>query len=323
MMRIDCQSHIFPQAYADLLTHGGGVLKVRKTGRQYAVDYGGVYQAELDLERYNPALKLEEMDRAGIDLAILSVNMPGPEWLEPESALQGAQLCNDYIAELCARYPRRFAGLACLPLPDVPAALAEMDRAAACGLRGIILYSHIRGKPVDSPEFEPVFARAEQLGLPVVLHPTAPLWGSVLAEYDMIPMVGFMMDTSIAMLRLILSGLLERYPNLIVVHPHAGGALPYLIGRVVEQTEVKKRGRTHIRHSPEYYYRKVYLDLVSPSALAIRYAYDFSGADRLLFGSDHPWVAPGGFLEIIERMPIPESEREKILALNAIRLFRL
>jgi predicted TIM-barrel fold metal-dependent hydrolase len=199
-----------------------------------------------------------------------------------------------------------------------------MNRAAnELKLRGVVLYSHIQGKPVDSPEFEPFFARAQALDLPLVLHPSTPSWGSVLQDYSMIPMIGFMLDTSIAMLRLILGGVMERYPRLTIVHPHAGGVLPYLMGRVVEQTEMKGRGREHITLHPDDYYHRVYFDLVTPSQQAVEFAYRFAGADRLLFGSDHPWVDPQVFLELVKSLPISPEERAKIDAENAIRVFHL
>ena len=95
------------------------------------------------------------------------------------------------------------------------------------------------------------------------------------------------------------------------------------MGRVVEQTEVKHRGRERITRSPAEYYRQVYLDLVSPSALAIRYAYDFAGPDRLLFGSDHPWVKMHVIMELMQALDIPEVDRDRIMGLNAASLFRI
>ena len=139
----------------------------------------------------------------------------------------------------------------------------------------------------------------------------------------MIPMLGLMVDTSIAMLRLILSGILERYPNLLIVHPHCGGVLPYLMPRIVEQTEVKGRGRDHITKSPAEYYQNVYMDIVSPSALAMQYVYDFSDADHLIFGSDHPWVKIEAILEHFNTLNISEKDKEKILGENACKLFRV
>jgi len=323
-MIIDCQSHVFPPAYADLLTRNTGALRVTGGGGRYLVDYGGIQQFALDLDAYRLDAKLSAMDTAGVDVNVLSVNIPGPEWLDADLATVAARLCNDVLADMCARYPSRFVGLASLPLNDVAAARAELHRAVTqMGLRGVFFPSHIAGQPVDAPQFEPFYADVEALGVPLVLHPTVAPWHSAIREHAMIPMLGFMVDTSIAMLRLILAGVLERHPRLQVVHPHAGGVLPYLMGRVVEQTEVKRRGREHITRSPAEYYRQVYLDLVSPSALAMRYAYDFAGPDRLLFGSDHPWVGMNVLLELTQALDIPEAARAGIMGLNAVSLFKI
>ena len=323
-MRVDCQSHVFPKAYAELLCENTTrVRTIRKNGG-YLVSYGDTQQFLLTLEPYDPAAKLRDMDAAGIDVTVLTVNIPGPELLTPELGVQGARICNDYLAELCARYPGRFVGLATLPLQDVPAAMAEYRRAIhGLGLRGIFLFSHVAGTPLDAAEFEPLYAEAERDRVPLVLHPTVPTWADVIKDYSMIPMVGLMVDTSFAMLRLILSGTLERHPDLLLVHPHCGGVLPYLMPRVEEQTEVKRRGREHIRKPPGEYYRNVYLDIVSPSALAMEFAYRSSRPDRLLFGSDHPWVKIEAILEHFNRLEIPEAEKAMILGENPCRLFRI
>lgn len=324
MLRVDCQSHLFPEAYAELLKRNRGELRASGGDGVYVVSYGQVQKFTIDLAAYAPEKKMRDMDTAGIDISILSVNMPGPERLDPELALEGARICNDYVAEVCARYPDRFAGLAVLPLQDVPTALQELERAIdALGLRGVVLYSHLGGQPVDAPQFEPFYQRAEEKGVPLVLHPTVPTWADAIADYSMIPMFGLMVDTSIAMLRLILSGIMERHPALQIVHPHVGGVLPYLMGRVVEQTEVKRRGREHIKRSPAEYYQQVYLDMVSPSALALRYGYDFAGPDKLLFGTDHPWIEMPAFVQLVESLPIPAQDMAKILGENAAKLFRL
>jgi predicted TIM-barrel fold metal-dependent hydrolase len=323
-MIVDCQSHVFPPAYAELLTRNPGPLMATGNDGQYVIRYGDVQAVPLALDDYSPALKLRDMDAASVDVSVLSVNMPGPERLAPEFSVEGARLCNDYLAELCARHSDRFIGLASLPLNDVRAAIIELDRAVEdLGLRGAVLYSNINGQAVDAPEFEPFYAYAEAHGIPLVLHPAVPSWSDTIRDHAMIPMLGYMVDTSIAMLRLILGGVLERHARLQVVHPHAGGVLPYLMGRVVEQTEVKHRGRERITRSPAEYYRQVYLDLVSPSALAIRYAYDFAGPDRLLFGSDHPWVKMHVIMELMQALDIPEVDRDRIMGLNAASLFRI
>ena len=323
-MRVDCQSHVFPREYAELLLQSTTAVRTVREGQGYRIQYGSMQQFVLTLEAYDPARKLRDMDAAGIDTSVLSVNIPGPELLDPEVGIAGARVCNDYLADLAARHPGRFVGLATLPLQDVPAAMAEYRRAIhGLGLRGIFLFSHLAGKPLDAPEFEPLYAQAEADRIPLVLHPTVPTWGEAIKDYSMIPMLGLMVDTSIAMLRLILGGVLERHPDLLVVHPHCGGVLPYLMPRVEEQTEVKRRGREHIRKPPGEYYRNVYLDIVSPSALAMEFAYRSARPERLLFGSDHPWVQIEAILEHFNRLDIPETEKAMILGETPRRLFRL
>ena len=321
-MRIDCQSHVFPAAYAEVLARNPGSPKAVGQGDEYVIEYGDVQRFQLRLEAYAIDRKLRDMDAAGIDMSLLSVNMPGPEMLVPELREEGARVCNEFVAEIVRKHPDRFAGLACLPWQDVPAALAEMDRSMDdLGLCGIVLYSHIGGDPVDAPTYEPVYRHAEERGLPLVLHPTVPSWGAYVKDHSMIPMAALMVDHSFAMLRLILGGVLERYPDLQVVQPHAGGVLPYLWGRVRNQTEMMGRGMEEITRPPDEQYRRVYLDLVSPSPLAMRFAYDFAGPDRLLFGSDHPWVDIRTFVELVEGMEITEEDKARIFGGNAQRLF--
>jgi predicted TIM-barrel fold metal-dependent hydrolase len=315
---------VFPRAYAELLLKNTTSVRTVRQGDAYLVSYGDLQSFALSLGPYDPAAKIRDMDAAGIDVGVLTVNIPGPELLAPELGVAGARVCNDYLAELCAAFPGRFVGLATLPLQDVPAAMAEYERAIhGLGLRGIFLFSHVAGTPLDDPAFEPLHARAEQDRVPLVLHPTIPTWGAAVKDYSMIPMIGLMVDTSIAMLRLILSGTLERHPDLLLVHPHCGGVLPYLMPRVEEQTEVKRRGREHIRKPPGEYYRNVYLDVVSPSSLAMEFAYRSASPDRLLFGSDHPWVKIGAILTHLDRMAIPAEHKALILGGNACRLFRI
>lgn len=323
-MIIDCQSHVFPKAYAELLTRNTNSLQTTGGDGVYLINYGNVQRFRLDLNDYSAEQKIKDMDQSGVDMSVISVNIPSPDLLIPELAVEGAQICNNYIAELCTQYPGRFVGIASLPLNDVPAAIIELDRAIdELDLRGVFLCSHLNGKHLDAPEFEPFYAHVAQRGVPLVLHPTVPMWGETIKDYSMIPMLGFMVDTSIAMLRLILGGVLERHPALKVVHPHVGGILPYIMGRIEEQTEVKRRGRDNITKSPRDYYKQVYLDLVSPDQLAMKYAYEFASSDQILFGSDHPWVTIDTILDFVKQIECSDSDLEKMLGLNALNLFSI
>jgi aminocarboxymuconate-semialdehyde decarboxylase len=323
-MIIDCQSHVFPKAYAELLTRNTNTLQTTGGDGVYLINYGDIQRFRLDLNDYSAERKIKDMDHSGVDMSVISVNIPSPDLLIPELAVEGAQICNDYIAELCTQYAGRFVGIASLPLNDVPSAIVELDRAIdELDLRGVFLCSHLNGKHLDASEFEPFYAHVAQRGVPLVLHPTVPMWGETIKDYSMIPMLGFMVDTSIAMLRLILGGVLERHPALKVVHPHVGGILPYVMGRIEEQTEVKRRGRDNITKSPRDYYKQVYLDLVSPDQLAMKYAYEFASSDQILFGSDHPWVTIDTILDFVKQIDCSDSDLEKMLGLNALNLFSI
>ena len=325
---VDCQTHVFPDAYADLLTRAqGGAVRATGGDGVFTLDYHApngehLQRFALRVEDYSLKRKLADMNAAGVDVSVLSINLPTPDLLGPELAEEGARVANDAVAELCDRHPDRFVGLAVLPLPNIAAAIAELDRALdKLDMRGVFLPSHIAGMPLDDPSLEPFYAHVAARRVPLVLHPTVPTWGNTIRDYAMIPMLGFMVDTSVGMLRLILGGVLERHPTLQVVHPQAGGVLPYLMGRVEEQTEIKRRGRDHITRPPGSYYSQVYLDLVSPSALALDYAYKFAGPERLLFASDHPWVDIGLILETVRECNWPDEALAQILGGNACRLF--
>lgn len=322
MLSIDCQSHVFPKEYADLLLENKGRLQTTGGDGIYNINYWDVQRFRLDLDLYSVERKLAAMDAAGINMSVLSVNIPSPELLDPELALKGAQICNNFLAETCRAHPDRFVAIASLALSDVDSAIGELDRAIdELDLRGVFLVSNINDQPLDSPQFEPFYAHVAARGVPLVLHPTVASWHGAIQSHAMIPMMGFMIDTSFGMMQLLLGGVLERHPTLKVVHPHTGGVVPYLMGRITEQTEVKGRGRDNITKAPMDYYQNVYQDLVSPSAQAIRYAVEFARADRLLFGSDHPWVSIEAILDPVKELDIPEETRRKIMCQNASELF--
>lgn len=323
MIRIDVQSHIFPKEYIEVLEKNPHPPQVIRQGNEAIVTYGDVQTFRLQNEVYDPKRKLKDMDAAGVDMALLSTNIPPPCMLSPELGNEGAQAINNAITELVDQHPDRFAGLACLPWQNPDEAVAELDRVKELGFRGIMLYSHIGGEPVDAPQFEPVFTHAESCQMPIVMHPTVPTWGTAIKDHWMIGMMGLQVDNSFALLRLILSGILERHPNLQLVMPHVGGILPYMSGRLDHQTEVLGRAREHITRPPSEYLRRIYLDTVSPSLQSLEYACEFSGAERLLFGTDHPWVDMPRLVALIEEMSISDVDKAQVFGKNAQKLFKL
>jgi aminocarboxymuconate-semialdehyde decarboxylase len=324
-MVIDCQTHVMCDEYIDTYSRNTQSPRMEKDASGKVITIVNDKPVlHTDLAQYDINKKISDMDKFGIDVSILSPNIPGPCMLAPELALKGARAINDYLAEVIHQHPGRFAGIASLPWQNPSEAIAEMDRAAdSLGLCAVMLFSHINGQPVDAPQFDPIFANAEAKGLPVVIHPTFPTWGPAIRDYMMIPMIGFQLDSSIALLRLILGGVMERRPGLKLLMPHAGGVLPYMIGRIDYQTEVMGRKPENITQPPSLYLKRVFFDSCSLSAQTLKFACDFSGPDRVLMGTDHPWVDPMISIEIIKELAISDEYKSLILGGNAQGFFDL
>lgn len=294
-------------------------MAYRRNGEMYV--QVGEWPLQLRPNHTSIEAKLAMMDAEGIDVTVLSTNFPGPELLGSEGPAL-ARMMNDYIADVVRRYPDRFIGLAVLPTQNMDAALKEFHRAIEdLHLNGLMLFSNQNGRFADEPEFLPLLETAEQLETPVVLHPTHPVTYEATRGYQMTTGLGWMFDTTIAVARMIMAGILEQHPNLKLVCPHLGGTLPYLIGRIDHQVAALGRGGESLTKAPSEYLRTVYLDTASVMALPIRYAYDFVGPDHLLFASDHPWVDPALTRGAIRQLNLPAADERKIFGENARRLF--
>ncbi len=241
---VDCQSHIFvPELVSFMEKRKDPPYAYRKDGGVYVVV--GEWHRRLRDRHMDIQAKLADMEEAGIAMTALSINDPGPELFGADGPLV-ARMVNDYIADLAERHPRRLFGLAVLPLQDVGAALKELDRCVGeRGMKGVLLYSNLSGSFPDEDRYRPVFEHIQRLDVPVLLHPAYPVTYDATAGRNLVAGLGLMFDTTIALARLILSGLLDEFPQLKLVCPHVGGTLPYLIGRLDHQTQVLKRGAEH------------------------------------------------------------------------------
>ena len=320
--RIDCQSHLFSEEFLKLLEkRKQSPYVVREGGDRYIIVND--WRRRILPKHTDVAAKLADMDRTGISMAAISINDPGPELFAKDSAAM-AVLLNDFIADTVKRHPDRFFGLATLPFDSPENMLKEFDRATGkLGMKGILLYSNLDGHFPDEEPYRPLYAEAERRGVPLLLHPARPMTFEATKGYEMTTMLGLMFDTTIALCRLILSGVMENHPKLKLVCPHAGGALPYLVGRVDHQAMVLKRGAEHIRRAPSEYLKRVWLDTVTPIGLGIKYACDFATTDKILFSSDHPWVDPQIIIDQVDGQKLAASDTAKIYSQNARALFQL
>ena len=319
---VDCQSHLFFPEVLDL-------MRRRKNEPLVYVQDGVTFLKMGDWLRKVPPsyvsveAKLASMDASGIAITMLSTNDPGPEWFGDDGP-PVAQVIHDSIAGVIAKHPTRFRGLCALPLQNEKAAAVELDRCVKkLGFRGILLYTNLAGAWCDEPQFHWLYARAEELDVPILLHPAKPMTTEQVKGYELTSTLGNMFENTIALARIIASGLLDRHPKLKLVCPHLGGTLPYICGRMDHQFTVLKRGPQNLQRKPSEYLRSIYLDIVSPLPEAMRFALDFSSADKLLFSSDHPWVDPEVILSAFRSLKISPADEAKILGGNARKLFNL
>ncbi len=320
--RIDCQSHLFSKEFLSLLEKRKTSPYVyRKDGDAYIVV--GDWHRKLMPKHTDVQAKLADMDKAGIAMAALSINDPGPELFGSEAPAM-AVLLNDFISDQVRRHPTRFFDMATLPFNTPEAMEKELDRCMGkLGMKGVLLYSNLDGHFPDEPQFRSLFVEAERRGVPIFLHPAKPTTYEATKGYNMAAGLGLMFDTTIALCRLILAGVLEQHPKLKLVCPHVGGALPFLIGRIDHQTMVLKRGADNIRRAPSEYLKQVWLDTVSPNPLAIKYGLEFSGTDKMLFSSDHPWVEPQLIIDGVSSLKLSAADQNRIYTVNARGLFNL
>jgi uncharacterized protein len=260
---------------------------------------------------------------------VLVLAAPPLEELGPPAVTRDlASLANDEMAAL-VRDHDRFAGFAAsLPLNDADAGLAELDRAVAdLGALGFQLYSNVNGRPLDDPRFEPLFARAAELGVAIWLHPTrSPAWPDYPAEAQSLHgiwwSIGWPYETAAAMCRLVYSGVLEAHPQLRILTHHAGAMIPYFSGRFREiQTEDQRPALERLPREPLDYFHRFYADTALFGAPhALRCAVDFFGADHMLFGTDMPLGGPGVVAETIadvESLGLADRERALVYEGNA------
>lgn len=330
-MKIDIYSHILPKKYKEALYR-----------------YSDKFSLEKDIHQLRPSLTNNEdrfrlLDQHEDMVQVLVVtNPPLEQAVPPQTAVDLARLCNDEVAELVSKFPKRYiAAVANLPMNNVKAALKETERAIEeLGLKGIQIYSSIQGKPISSKEFMPLYELMVHYDLPIWIHPVrtidVPDYPTEKNSYYGISnMFGWPFDTTAAMTRLIFAGIFEKFPNIKFITHHAGGMVPYFAARIVvhQNNALQRLGLKRyegLTKHPIEYFRMFYADTaLSGNASALMCAYDFFGEDRLLFGTDMPYdnqngaVAVNVTVEAVDRMEISKESKGKIYERNALRLLRI
>jgi aminocarboxymuconate-semialdehyde decarboxylase len=327
-MIVDLHAHYVPQSFLEAIEKEGAAYgaSLRRNGGDPTILVAGRPYGPITRHFYETKSRLRDMDKAGVDMQVLSLNPPMVYWADAALGTRLASLYNDELAAAVAACPDRLAGLATVPLQDVQAATEEMERAIRqLGHRGVYIGSNVRGKDLDHPDLLPFFAKAEALRAPVFIHPIDVLGGERIRSYYLHNGLGNPFDTAVAAARLIFGGVLDRFPRLQVCLGHAGGALPYLIGRLDRVYRVRKEARGNIRRPPTAYLRRFYYDTIAHHGLALEYLVGLVGADRVAVGSDYRFdmgsVNPVEPVRALRR--ISRRDRSAILGGVAASLLRL
>lgn len=335
--KIDIYNHVMPRAVADRigeLAPGKGGMVRRVTSIPMLYDIGARVRMMDEWPGYQQVLTLS--------------NPPLETIAGPADSPDLARLANDELKKICAGRPDKFPGwVASLPLNNVAASLAEMERALALGACGVQIFTNVDGRPLDAPEFLPVFKEATtRHKVAIWMHPArdariADYPCETKSKYEIWQVLGWPYETSVAMARLVFSGLFDRLPELRIVTHHLGAMIPYFEGRVGPLWDqlgsrtsdedyrpilaaMRAKGRR-----PIDYFRLFYNDTaVGGSASAIRCGLDFFGAERVLFATDCPFDPEGGPMFIrdtiaaLDRLALPDDEREMIYFKNALRMLQ-
>jgi aminocarboxymuconate-semialdehyde decarboxylase len=325
-MKIDIHNHFYPTQFLKQLEKDGAVvgLTVEKDdwGRQILVQQG-TRVVTITPPMNNIELRLQDMEEAGFKMQILTLSIPSVDIFPVEVGENLARVINDEFAQICRDHPEHFMALATLPFLDPDRTVKELERCIEkLNFVGACIGSNINGMGLDHELLYPFYERMSSYDLPIHIHPRAPRDKETYKDYRLGPMIGFEMDLCVAVVRLVMGGVLERFPNLKFIVSHLGGAIPYLAERIQNCYEAYPECQANITGLAIDYLRRFYYDTVSFFEPALMCAYGFVGAERLVLGSDYPHVI-GDIREAItsiENLKIPQQDKELIYSGNILRL---
>jgi aminocarboxymuconate-semialdehyde decarboxylase len=329
MLKIDTHAHWYPPEWVDLILKegekNGAKLSKNDKGHVTITAPGIALKGTFQPTYVHLSERLKLMDAARVDMHALSLTSPMVYWAPPEFGLKLSQLYNDCCAAAHEQYPQRFVGMMMAPMQAPELAVQEIERAAKLpGVRGLYMATHVNGKNLDDESLFPVYAACEKLGLPIFLHPVSPVGTERMRKYHLGNFLGNPYETGIAAASLMFGGVMDKYPKLDVMLPHAGGTFPHLIGRMDHGTTVRAECK-HMTKPPSSYLRRFHYDTITHSDSILLNLIRQVGADRVVMGSDCPadmsYTQP---VQVIERInELKSDERELIVSGNAARLLKV
>ena len=320
-LKIDIHTHILPEHWPDLREkygYGGFVQLEHFCPGKARMHIDGNFFREIDCNCWDPAVRLEECDRFGVDVQVLStVPVMFSYWAKPADTHDLCKILNDHIAGVVAQAPARFAGLGTLPMQAPDLAIRELERCVReLGLAGAEIGTHVNAWNLDDPALFPVFEAAAELGAAIFVHPWDMMGKERMPKYWLPWLVGMPAETSLAICSLIFGGVFERLPHLRVAFAHGGGSFPGTLGRIEHGFRVRP-DLCAVDNSlnPRAYIGRFFVDSLVHDARALQFLIDIFGERCIAMGSDYPFPLgehrPGA---LIESLPgLSDSARERML----------
>jgi aminocarboxymuconate-semialdehyde decarboxylase len=323
-LKLDLHTHFYTEAYFQTIrdlpsefsfgTSSTGQTIITHRGARFF----GVTPAMTDVGK-----RIEDMDRAGIDVEVVSLSTPNVFFADAKHQPTVAKMINDSYADLIARHPKRFKGFASIPMDAGAEALNELHRAIdTLKLNGVILLSNIGGKPLTSPEYRPFFEEANRMKLCIFLHPMLPANSDAFREYVLGPIIGFPFDTSLAVARMCYDGMFAELPDIRWIIGHLGGAIPYLMERMDNGFRDFADCRAKIDQLPSVYLKRLYYDTVSFSPHTLTMVRNMVGTDHMVMGSDYPHLLGSidRAVSSIENLNVSSEEKQQIFSGSALSI---
>jgi len=323
-MKLDLHTHFYTEAFFQTIRDLPSEFSFdTSSSGQMIITYRGARFFGVTPAMTNVAQRIEDMDRVGIDVEVVSLSTPNVFFTDAQHQPAVARMVNDSYAELIAQHPKRFKGFASIPMDAPDEALKELHRAVdSLKLNGVILLSNIGGKPLTSAEYRPFFEEANRMKLCIFLHPMLPPNSDAFREYVLGPIIGFPFDTSLAVARMCYDGMFAELPDIRWIIGHLGGAVPYLMERMDNGYRDFADCRVKIDQLPSVYLKKLYYDTVSFSQHTLKMVREMVGVDHMVMGSDYPHLLGSidRAVSSIDKMDIDEEERQRVFSGTALSI---
>jgi aminocarboxymuconate-semialdehyde decarboxylase len=323
---IDVHTHMYTRRWLELLRTSGAPyhVVVRPDGRD-EIYRGTTPVAFPQPGHFDYEVRIAQMDRAGIDVSIVSLTCPNVYWGGEEASIAAARESNDSMADAERAYPGRIKWLTSLPWQYPERAVEELRRSADLGAAGVMVLANVAGRSLTEDAFAPIWSEIDRRALPVLVHPAEPPGADLMdmGSYDLSWSVGFIFDTTLAVTRMVFDGFVDRYADLKLIVAHGGAALPYVIGRLEKGDEVELASRRRMTAHPIDYLRRLYYDCITYDLGALRYLISVVGAERVLFGTDWPHQVHDVTGSLANTAALPPEQRDAIRGTTALGLFDL